>query len=308
MCVLKMEENKELSEEEVLNSLDNESLLNVINNFLPENQKISNEKGMILIPESKKVIMRLKKLGPIKEDFELGIDFLKEAEKDLKRSKRSYLEKDFSDAIYHLQQVTEKIMKSYGLIQGTFTKKDLFDINHQTPKAFIKMVQEQNMELFLTSIKILYPDLNTNMTNLQETIESKNKEIALLTAKELNSHLDLAEKLDEALSKTDLDNILKDTLPKLSKLQGNETPYPTFSIMKFTSIFIKMYLISIMTYPHEAFTRYPDRDIKPSQYNESLGIVQVAPRIFILLDETVCILNEFITWKNEIAKTSIQTN
>ncbi len=297
-----MEEDKELNEEEVLKSLDNDYLLEIINNYLPENQKISHEKGMILIPEAKNLILGLKNLKPIKEDFNLGIDFFREAEKDLKRSKRSYLEKDFSDSIYHLQQTAEKIMKAYGLVQGTFTKKDLFDIQHQTPKAFIKMIQEEKIQLYIQSLKQIYPNLNTDINPLKEIIETKDQELALLKTEHINIWLDLAKNIEEALDKVNLDETLRNVLPNLAEAQGKKISYPSFSTMKFSIVFMKMYLIATLTYPHEVYTRYPDREIKPSQYTEDLGIVKAAPQLFIILDEALDFLVKFIEWKHENSK------
>ena len=73
-----------------LNNLDNDFLLGIINDYLPEKQKISSEKGRILIPEAKKLFLSMENQKHVNEEFDLGIDFFKEAKKDLKRSKHSY--------------------------------------------------------------------------------------------------------------------------------------------------------------------------------------------------------------------------
>jgi hypothetical protein len=67
-----------------------------------------------------------------------------------------------------------------------------------------------------------------------------------------------------------------------------------------------MYLVSAITYPHESYTRYPGREIKPSQYTETLGIVQTAPQIFEVLDEALDFLDKFINWKKESQACSIK--
>jgi hypothetical protein len=38
-------------------------------------------------------------------------------------------------------------------------------------------------------------------------------------------------------------------------------------------VFVSLYTLALITFPHEEFTRYPDREIKPSQYTENLGVV-----------------------------------
>ncbi len=303
-----MEEEPQNKEEELLKSLDNDFVLGLVNEYLPNGEKITEEKGAIIVPEAKNLFLNLKELRgfhPTNEDFNLGIEFCKEAEKDLNRSKKSYSNEDFPDSIYHLQQTAEKVMKAYGLVQGAFTKKDLFDIQHKTPKAFIKLVEEKNIQVYLKSLKQINPNLNTDISELKTIVDTKDQELALLNADQLNIWLNLSKKIDENLSKTNIDDILRKVLPDLAEMQGKKVTYPKFSIMKFSSTFIKMYLIATMTYPHEAYTRYPDREIKPSQYTKELGIVQVAPEVFKLLDESLDFLNKFIEWKNE---NKVQTN
>lgn len=304
-----MEKSKE-NEEEIINSLDDGFIIDSINEYLPTENKITTEKGAALVSEAKNLFFNLKGLKgfkPTEQDFNLGIEFFNEAKKDLNRSKKSYSDKDFSDSIYHLQQTAEKIMKAYGLVQGVFTKKDLFDIQHKTPKAFIKLAEEKNIQAYLKSLKQLSPHLNTDISGLKKIVDTKDKELALLDADKLRIWLNLSKKIDENLSKTNIDNILEKALPELAKMQGKEITYPNFSIMKFSSTFIKMYLIAAMTYPHEAYTRYPDRSIKPTKYTKKLGIVQVAPEIFKILDESLDSLNKFMGWKNNNRNKS-QTN
>jgi hypothetical protein len=130
-------------------------------------------------------------------------------------------------------------------------------------------------------------------------VDTKDQELALLDANQLKIWLNLGKKIDENLSKTNIDNILKKVLPDLAELQGKQITYPNFSIMEFSSSFIKMYLIAAMTYPHESYTRYPDRAIKPSQYTKELGIVQVAPEVFTLVDKSLDFLSKFIEWKKD---------
>ena len=294
-----MEKQDNSNKDELLNSFNTEVVLEIINDYLPKSQKISKEKGIMLVHEAKKLFFNLKNTKLLEKDIILAKDFFCEGKKDLIRSKRSYSEQDFSDSIYHLQQATEKIMKSYGLAQGIFSKKDLRDINHQTPKAFIKMVQEEKIQIYLQSLKRMHPNLNIDMSGLKKVVETKDKELALLTIEQINVLLNLSKKIEKALDKTNLDKTLKNILPDLAKAQGKKVTYPSFSIIKSSTIFIKMYLIAAITYPHEAFTRYPDRGIKPSQYIEDLGIVKAAPQIFEILDETLDFLEKFIDWKNK---------
>ena len=54
---------------------------------------------------------------------------------------------------------------------------------------------------------------------------------------------------------------------------------------------LPLYLLGFIVYAHESFTRYPDELMKPQDYKESLGIVQVFPRIWNLGNNILMKLN-----------------
>ena len=73
-------------------------------------------------------------------------------------------------------------------------------------------------------------------------------------------------------------------------VEGN----PNFNYDWLSEIIVTMlplYLLGFIVYAHESFTRYSDELMKPQDYNESLGIVQVFPRIWNLGNNILMKLN-----------------
>ncbi len=273
-----------------------EDIIEAVNSYLPENQKFDSKKKNILLTQVG-AISAIVNSATSKKEFELGIEFSKEAVKDLERSKKAYNEMDYAESIYHLQQSAEKLTKAFGLIQGNITSKDLSKVKHKTPRAFITMIE--NKGDLVKVLKETCPELNTNTDYVKNVIDNRDKEIALMSDEQLVIFLKIGERIDEALALSKIDDTLKKILPDLARLHGKKKYYPNFLISKYGAVFIKLFLIAAVTYPHEAFTRYPDRDIKPAQYNENMGIVKVAPQAFDILDESIDCLRKYVEWKNE---------
>lgn len=290
------------SEENVLETLNDNLLLEIANEYFPEDRKIDLNKGLQIANEAKKIFKGIKTAGELKKNFEMAQEFLKIGNTDIQRSKILYTHRDFAGSTYHLQQAAEKIIKAHGLSQEVFSDKDLRQISHNTPRAFIKFLEEKRMQLIINGIKNLTPELKTDLEPLKITIETKDKEFALMNKEQIDFFLDIANKIENALVNTDIDDLLKSVLINIAEDSGKPINYPSFSVMKFTSSFVRLYLIAAFTYPHEAYTRYPDRDIKPSQYTEELGIVKATPRILKDLESSSVLLEQFIAWKNENRK------
>ncbi len=287
-----------INEKEMLKSLDDNSILELVNSYLPDDQKISSENGSKLVSEAKNLLPKVRKIKKFSEKLVLAEGFLVLSKKDLVVSKCCYNKEDYTNSMYHLQQCTEKIVKAYGLALGILNKEGLWDIKHQTPKAFIKMINEGKIKLYLNSLKVLYSTLNTDTTMLQEVLDTKKDELALLSYKKIKLYLDLGKKIDKALMNLKLDSILQNSLPNLFKSLNKESTI-SFSLSKFSSCFVKMYLIACITYPHESYTRYPDGAIKPKQYTKDMGVVKAAPKIFEELEEPINLLENFIKLKHE---------
>jgi len=58
-------------------------------------------------------------------------------------------------------------------------------------------------------------------------------------------------------------------------------------VTDFVSLFIKLYLLTCITFPHAEFARYHDREIKSKDYDPNLGIVKVMPELWDATGATI---------------------
>ncbi len=61
------------------------------------------------------------------------------------------------------------------------------------------------------------------------------------------------------------------------------------SLFQSVSAMVALLILAIITFPHEAYTRYPDPDGKmsPDNYEKKLGIVCETPRMMHLLEKEI---------------------
>lgn len=228
------------------------------------------------------------------ETYKLGTDFLYEAGRDVESYKQLYSKKLYPHAIYHLQQAVEKAAKGYVLLEGYYKVRELKKITiHQSPQIFLEAVLGE------TGIKDLAGQLTdetlkTKISDAEVTMsdEDKRLEIARMSYSDilrLLSQIDQYRKIVEQIDKSITDgvqNMITTLLPKPSLFQ---------TISSMTAIFI----LAIITFPHEAYTRYPDGRMVPRDYTYDLGIVRATPRIMRYLKAEIGKLDKMYKSKRE---------
>jgi HEPN domain-containing protein len=209
----------------------------------------------------------------------LADDFLEEAKSDLHSADVMYADKNYAKAVYFLQQSSEKAIKSYLLNLGRIHKKDIRPIRHDSPLGFVTMISK--MGDFVEKAKALHPHLKTDTTEFVNVVKNPKKRLehAKISYEGIRIMIDLP---------INTKKILNDGLKKIASEKG--TP---LSIYFKNPIWYKMvehhlnkmvddmflYLIGCITFPHEAYTRYPDRALKPKDYTLDMGIVKATPEL-----------------------------
>jgi hypothetical protein len=228
---------------------------------------------------------------------------------------------DLPNAIYHLQQASEKLVKAYGLITVRLTESEVRSVSHATPGVFIQMLQKkwarQLLDIARTAnpkTQIPYPDLHavsgslkTNRAKLELARMSKGQIKALLSLEnvypEAAKDEETKKRLDKALDylEANPDKVLSEV--KLRFPEDDSTTQDVFDAVKHhrsgdsgileesTTASI-LYVIAAVTFPHEAFTRYPDGELKPADYVEGLGIVDAAGAIVSRLEKCLARIEE----------------
>lgn len=201
----------------------------------------------------------------------LGFDFLIEAERDIATCNALYSKKLYPHAVYHFQQAVEKAAKGYLLGFNLLSVQELR--THDTPELFLDALFEKT-GIESWSKQLGDKTLETKITNARQVMSrpDKRQEIARTTYDNITAQLSLiptyvnkAKALSESL------------IEQVSPIVGVEFPPPP--IFQAISATVVLFTLAAISFPHVEYTRYPDKEITPSDYKASLGIVRAIPRM-----------------------------
>jgi hypothetical protein len=120
---------------------------------------------------------------------------------------------------------------------------------------------------------------------------------------EISQLLNYTQNLKKAMNKEEIASAISLICSMLSGDEKGESapisPSQVYGSLGFVAEVINPYFLSIITYPHESYTRYPDGEIKPEDYNEDLGIVQMCKDICNSLEKTQEMIE---TWLDKILR------
>lgn len=190
---------------------------------------------------------------------------------DLKLAKIAYEIEDYGNALFHLQQSVEKIVKAHGLKLGVI-KKPKEEIGHNTPKVYIKVLKLPWMEEIST---IVTP--NQNITDNIEILESKlekSKNSAILD-KDIPFFLELYETSLKQTRKGFSRKEIKILVSEVKKISEIDIEMQYVTQIEFTFL---LYLLSFVTWIYAIEPRYE------GEYDE-LNIILYFEKIVELLDK-----------------------
>lgn len=237
----------------------------------------------------------------------LSENFLKCAKDDLDACEILYKNKKYARSTYFLQQAVEKASKAYVLNIGNFTKKEIRNISHNSPDAFVKLLGK--MVRYVDIIHDIYPDMKTDTKGIEQLIKDKKKRLELAKAnyKSFQVIFKMYDNILEALelkmqdmatliNDISLQDVLKEGLKDVSENieehvdnKDNREIIESCDVESIKKLILDsvdhsmLYILAGFTFPHEQFTRYPDGKLKPFDYTMDLGIVQATPKIIIHL-------------------------
>jgi hypothetical protein len=252
--------------------------------------------------------------------------FLQNASKDLETTKILYEHKIYNTAVFHLQQAVEKTTKAYALTFFTLSKRETRGVGHDTPLVFIELIERKWVKYLVNPLrrqfphsKILDPDI-LEIKNLMRKKEEK-KKLALLKEEQIKGWLELIKKITSTLTSSETKRRISEVLDYLRveaeelkesddinesqigygiEKQLTDLEKGVESFLLRGSYILTIYFLSIITYPHSTFTRYPSEKLNPSMYKSGLGIVDCLPNIMPLLNECIEELTTFFE-KNELS-------
>jgi hypothetical protein len=226
--------------------------------------------------------------------------FLRTSRDDLRAAIILYEHGIYSLAVFHLQQAVEKATKAQCLLSGIVNMKEIKKIGHESLRghqiiaskfsALVKMFAEANPRL----------DVVPRLDELME--DGKRIEVAKLSSAEIDKILSAydaqvdssmltsllsPERLGSALSEMEHGRpefgINDDVSGKVLDLFAKRTP----TLVSGSEDLPLLFVASAITFPHSVWTRYPDGDIKPWDYDQSLGIVSRLPDLARRVEKAV---------------------
>jgi len=286
-----------------------DQLLELVNELMPPGKKIP--------PTKADSVNRLAALfnSSILKNSEANIDenlaearsWLAVSERDLKASKILYGKGDYGNAMILLQQATEKLVKAHFL--GFFTKspKEIRSIGHKSPVAYFDIFEE---EWATVLIDLLVPEPHKSKINIKgarDEINYKSEEMAMLSDKQIEAILSICDVVEKTvksqrkpirmLMENTLNGIVyplqKDGILDDKQVERLEYLKKHFRVELVASA-SSLYLMSLITFPHLFYPRYPDGAIKPETYNLEMGIVKNAPGVYKQLNKAIKELKKYL--------------
>ncbi|MHB1492898.1 MAG: hypothetical protein ACYCR7_04625 [Thermoplasmataceae archaeon] len=266
---------------------------------------------MIKLDEPKEI---LGSFGPkSKKDRELAKNTLLIAHKDFETSKLLYSSHDLPNAALYLQKAVEKLAKGFAGEELPLNEGEIHKTSHNTPLIFLKLLQVPAIDRFLREFKKVVPTIDiAKLDKLQELIKDvkslpSKQQMARLPASFISDFLDICDimmsfedkiadidslnKISvrdlESMLRANLTRVLKDN-PELAaeteKIDLRSLVSDTLStehnqLIALLILPVPIFILSVITYPHKAFTEYADGEMKPFDYTEDLGVLQSFDRI-----------------------------
>lgn len=223
---------------------------------------------------------------------ELGLNYLREAERDIMSCKVLHSRKLYAQATYHIQQAVEKATKGYLLGLGLYRASELKRLfTHQTPQLFLDAVLER------TGIKAWAETLSNNalktdITKAEAEIGEEDKRLAIarMSYADINKHFLSQIEVYRSIG----GQMCTHLIAEVKKAFRNELPPPP-PLFEATTSLTTIFILAIVTFPHEAYTRYPGGRMAPSDYTGNVGAVRAIKEITKYLEPEIETLRSILS-------------
>jgi HEPN domain-containing protein len=203
---------------------------------------------------------------------------IKLAEENYKASKLLRDNNLIAFSIFHLQQATELLTKFLLIVYGIEIPK-----THDQGELISKLINE--IKNTPCSKLIFEPELELLLELVDEIKEISKDRINFVKSEGFIRYLKAAEFSEN------LFNAIMNEDTSLSYNQNEKA----FQVLRFGFIVPEIVFIGIILYPHEAYTRYPERDISPDNYNKKeipIAKDEYYDRISSIIENAIMITKE----------------
>lgn len=250
------------------------------------------------------------------------IEWFDRAEKDINSSKLLYKNKDFGNAIFHLQQATEKIAKGYllylNLLKEPETNPKVTQYFKNLPSSITippaggrdgyghewheKFVDLINAMLHPYKDKlpaasfVAFSEITEKASKLSALADTQlidwsintTEQIVMLSKLRASDILKLAKSYGTEIDASNLEEIKKQSLAAAGLDKNTQIDENSVSLGKLFTLIGLLILNSVLS-PHESLSRYPTDDIKIN-YDKNLPIIKK----FAVFYEKINYFEEFL--------------
>lgn len=229
----------------------------------------------------------LNSASPSKKKKELEIGYIRTSKNDLEAAGVLFKEGNFPLSVYHLQQSVEKATKAFCLHTGILSIKEVMSIRHDPMRGYRMITIKLKKILEATAPsnankKDIIGDFNRIRKDILKV--ARYDEVAI---DRMISRFDIEDKKSDFLF-IQMSNWMRSFIEKEIKdghatIESREKGERRIKRIEATLSQIRnvpfLFVASALTFPHWEFTRYPDREIKPWDYDMRMGIVSRTPEL-----------------------------
>jgi len=266
----------------------------------PGIKKLMPKANQIDLLRTKVLIKRTLKYIVIKRDaysLDMADKYLDAGEADYRAAKLLFQHKEFALSVYHIQQAIEKAMKAFCLSIGDVTIKELLT-THRTPQPLLNLIEEKPGSEMISILNSLgNRDYKATITQVKKLVNSDQQRLAKLP---LNSSarilgIETLIRVADAIFTThplleqkenEVKTVFAEYLPEYKE------SIVTYSLVKSGQAAGQCYILGVLTFPHESYTRYPGGFLEPQDYTQEIGIVQAIPTIIERIPRTLGLVRD----------------
>jgi hypothetical protein len=243
----------------------------------------------------------LKHIAIHRDSYSLDVadKYLDAGEADYRAASLLFERKEFALTVYHIQQAIEKAMKSFCLSIGDVSVEEL-PTTHRTPLPLLKIIEEKpGSEMISVLRSIGNQDYRVTVRQVKRLVNSDQQRLASLPLNSSAGALDIETLVRVADAVFTTHPSLEQKEDEVKAVFAEYLPEYKESIVAYSSVKSgqaggQCYILGVLTFPHESYTRYPGALLEPQDYTEGLGIVQAIPIVIQRIPRTLSLVRDLI--------------
>jgi hypothetical protein len=270
------------------------------NRIEPGIRKLMPKADQIDLFRTKALMKRTLKHVAIKRDpysLEVADKYLDAGEADYRATTLLFERKEFALTVYHIQQAIEKAMKSFCLSIGDVSVEEL-STTHRTPLPLLKIIEEKpGSEMISVLNSIGNQDYRVTVRQVKRLVNSDQQRLANLPMNSSARALDIETLIRVADAVFTTHPLLEQKENEVKAVFAEYLPEYKESIVAYSSVKSGQaaglcYILGVLTFPHESYTRYPGGFLEPQDYTEGIGIVQAIPIMIQRIPRTLGLVRD----------------